>query len=164
MVNGAKYERDLRDLLYESGFAGLREPGSGSDPKREAPDILARIGGIDFAIELKYTGGEYARFSIGDLDDPNDDDDINGIINFAEWWGAVPVMCARFSHDVTFYIDDPYRWTDHKHGSTTIKRKDKEEYATIEDLFVLGDDTGVEGGSLQTTLERYSIEHEKLFS
>lgn len=134
-------EREMRDYLYENGHMALRMPASGAAPDYDLPDLLASINGVQYAIELKATSKDAVRFSIGDPDADDEEDDINQLIRFAEDWHAVPVLAARFPYDKhSYYIQDPFDWLDHPYGSFQLKKADRDEFRVIDAVFRVDED------------------------
>lgn len=133
--DGSKYERELRDWFYKNDAVALRIPSSGSGTKRELPDVLGRVGGYDFAIELKYSGVDYARYSV---------QEANDLIDFAELWGAIPCFVARFSYDTDYYVMTPAtlpeQWEDKR--TFSMPRKHRKTHYTLAELIseVIDDD------------------------
>jgi Holliday junction resolvase len=134
--DGSKYERELREWFYDSGAVALRIPSSGSATKRSLPDVLGRVGGYDFAIELKYSATDYARFTVNEAND---------LIEFAYLWGAVPCFVARFAYDTDYYVLTPEtlpdQWVDKQ--TFSIPRDHRASHQTLSDLIadVIDDDT-----------------------
>lgn len=126
MGRGADVERGHINALDDLGIPAIRTPGSGSATTRALPDILFKCKGRLYAIEQKYTSGDYVYF---------DTIEIKKLCEFAYAWGAEPLMCARFAHDTDFYfqyideeklMDPNYTWG--------MKRNDRDDYWTIQDL------------------------------
>lgn len=127
----------MQNFIYDVGdeaskpYVAIRFPGSGSNPRHEMPDILAKIEGVWYAFELKYTTGEYARFPQSQMSD---------LIAFADDAGAEPGIAARFSqHRRKFWFinaRDPYEdLLEKNQKSMSLKRQDKSEYERLQDLF-----------------------------
>lgn len=123
---GADKEREHINNLDDLGIPAIRSPGSGSATTRALPDILFKFGGDLYAVEQKYTSGDYVYF---------DAIEVKKLCEFAFAWTAEPLLCARFSHDTDFYfkriqvenLEDP----NHVWG---MKRKSCDDYFTIHDL------------------------------
>lgn len=86
MPKGSRYERELVDLLWKSGFAAVRVAGSGSS-SHPAPDVIAGRGKTLFAIEVKYSSGE--RIYLGK-------EEVNDLLSFSNRMGAKPLIGVRF--------------------------------------------------------------------
>lgn len=88
MVNkGIASERKMLRELYVNGFVGVRTAGSGSGTKEPKPDVLAGKNGKQFAIELKTSNQEDIYIK---------EAQIEGLIEFARKFGAVPMVCVKF--------------------------------------------------------------------
>lgn len=139
--DGSKYERELRDWFYANDAVALRIPSSGSGTKRSLPDVLGRVGGYDFAIELKFSGADYARFTVAEAND---------LLDFADRWGALACFVARFSYDTDYYVMTPAtlpdRWSEKK--SFSMPRKHRQTHTTLAELIadVIDDDTQADIG------------------
>lgn len=96
---GIESERRLLRELYRSGFVGVRTAGSGGGTKEPKPDVLAGKDGKQFAIELKTSNTEDIYIK---------DSQIEGLIEFAREFGAVPMVCVKFKRlpYVFMRIDD----------------------------------------------------------
>lgn len=137
MVSGSDKEREMQNFIYDAGtvlgepYVAIRFPGSGSNPRHEMPDILAKIEGKFYAFELKYTGGDYARFP---------ESQIENLIDFSEDFGAEPRLAARFGQHYrkfwyvdAFEFDQMLKSKDAK--STSMKRGSRGSYDRLKDLF-----------------------------
>ena len=97
---GARYERELVNALREAGWGALRLPSSGSATERELPDILAgtpeAVAGPDgeralsslWAVEAKC--GNSSTLYV-------DGDEVTALIEYAQRWGARPLLGARYT-------------------------------------------------------------------
>lgn len=120
--NGSKYERQLRKWFFDNDGAAIRIPASGARTPNELPDIFGIMNDELWACELKYTSGDYARYT---------KEEINELKFFANLWNATPVLVARYSYDKTFY-GFPYRdmrsfskWDEYK--TVSFPEAEKEE-------------------------------------
>lgn len=87
---GDRRERELVNLLDETGFAVLRAPASGSATTRELPDVLAGDGGVFYAIEAKSSSGDPIYI---------DEAEVEALEFFADNFGAGPLVAARFDYE-----------------------------------------------------------------
>ncbi len=95
MPKGSRYERELVDLLWKSGFAAVRVAGSGSS-SHPAPDVIAGRGKALFAIEVKYSSGE--RIYLGK-------EEVNDLLSFSNRMGAKPLIGVRFRGTEWRFLD-----------------------------------------------------------
>ena len=93
---GDRRERELVNLLDETGFAVMRAPASGSATTRELPDVLAGDGSVAYAIEAKSSGGDPIYIDESEVDD---------LEFFADNFGAVPLIAARFDREDWAFFD-----------------------------------------------------------
>lgn len=124
---GDRYERQLVNMLYDEGFGSLRIPSSGAATAHELPDVFAHINGTNFAMEVKYTSGDYASF---------DGEEVRELITFADRWNAEPMLVARFSQDTVFYWKKAYDFADLEKSETrSMKRHERDDMPIVRDLF-----------------------------
>lgn len=87
MKNGFDKERDLVDFLLFNGYEAVRVAGSGAGTKRGLPDIIAGKQTVKYAIELKSSTKNDIYIK---------KDQIKGLINFSNVFGAIPVIAIKF--------------------------------------------------------------------
>ena len=98
VANHGRYERELVSTLDECGYVAMRAPSSGSATDRDLPDLLAGRGdkfhsfedtpaSFALAIEHKSTSATTAYA---------DEGEVEALVRFAEAFGAVPLVGARF--------------------------------------------------------------------
>ena len=93
---GSRYERELLHMFWkEQEWSGLRCPGSGSTPL-PSPDLLITNKKTYYAIECKAIKGKSKYFSEGE---------INQLQEFAEAFGAVPLIAIRFDKKGWFFFE-----------------------------------------------------------
>ena len=100
---GDRRERELVNLLDDSGFAVMRAPASGSATDRDLPDVLAGDGEWFYAFEAKSSNGDPIYI---------DAEEIESLKFFAENFGAIPLLAVRFDGDTQWYFrhpDETYR-------------------------------------------------------
>lgn len=99
---GDRRERELVNSIYDRKWAVMRAPASGSATERELPDVLAGDGSAFFAIEAKSSSGDPIYI---------DSTEIDGLVYFADHFGAVPLVGARFDREDWYFAhpDDMYR-------------------------------------------------------
>lgn len=130
MGMGDDRERQLRSFFYVNAQGAIRFGGSGSAPKHELPDVLGKtVTDEEYAMEAKYTSGDYARFGRGE---------IKELIEFAEMWGAEPLLVASFSHYKYQYwyvnAEDALEEMPDSNDSMSIKRSERDELPMVREL------------------------------
>jgi Holliday junction resolvase len=141
-------ENEVVDLVQDAGYLALREPASGA---KNDLDVIMVIEGRIYFMEHKYGGkGREVRFDI-ETDHKGDPGDVVPLIEFAEKYGAIPVLCCRFAHDTTHYLIDAYDYADYEHGSVGFTKDKRDEMTPIEELFEDGN-TGFETERLNKIL------------
>jgi Holliday junction resolvase len=92
---GDRRERELVNLLDESGFAVMRAPASGSATERELPDVLAGNGEMFYAIEAKSSAGDSIYLT---------GEEVEALVFFAQNFGAKPRIGVRFDREDWFFF------------------------------------------------------------
>lgn len=87
MGKGSRAERELVNIFWESGFAVMRSPASGSGRKHPQPDILVSDGEKIFGIETKSTSGDVVYIR---------KEEIEKLEKFCEKFGCDPLIGIRF--------------------------------------------------------------------
>jgi Holliday junction resolvase - archaeal type len=137
---GDRRERELVNLLDESGFAVMRAPASGSATERDLPDVLAGDGERFYAIEAKSSSGDPIYL---------DGEEVASLLFFSRNFGAKARIAARFDReDWYFFHPDELYTTDG--GNYRVKR----ETALAEGT----DLAELTGGSARTTLDDHADE------
>ncbi|ESS06577.1 MAG: holliday junction resolvase - archaeal type [uncultured archaeon A07HB70] len=135
---GDRRERELVNLLDESGFAVMRAPASGSATERDLPDVLAGDGERFYAIEAKSSSGDPIYL---------DGEEVASLLFFSRNFGAKARIAARFDReDWYFFHPDELYTTDG--GNYRVKR----ETALAEGA----DLAELTGGSARTTLDDHA--------
>lgn len=93
---GYSRERELVNLLVDTGFAATRVPGSGGGTKRPLPDIVAGDGHDIYAIEAKARAGDSAYL---------DEKEVYDLVYFSRNFGAEPRIGVRFDHEDWYFFD-----------------------------------------------------------
>lgn len=125
-AKGARYERNLVNLLDEAGLGALRIPSSGSSTERDLPDILVgepvkdptrpELNGWGLShlwfLELK-SGGATTLYV--------DKREVEALERVASTWGGTPLLAARFTTQASpthYYLvrPDDARETDTSFG------------------------------------------------
>lgn len=120
MANHGRYERELVSALDECGYVAMRAPSSGSATDRDLPDLLAgrarswndHLDPIAeaFLVNRSHTNAIEAAQAIGRVSAPlaiehkstsattayADEAEVEALVRFAEAFGAVPLVGARF--------------------------------------------------------------------
>lgn len=101
-AKGDRRERELVNLLDESGFAVVRSPASGSGTARNQPDLLAGNGEAFYAIEAKSSSGD--PIYIGG-------EELEALLYFSRNFGARPRVAVRFDREPWYFFHpgDLYR-------------------------------------------------------
>ena len=122
---GDRRERELVNLLDETGFAVMRAPASGSATARELPDVLAGDGGVFYAIEAKSSAGDPIYLTW---------EEVDALRFFADSFGAEALIAARFDReDWAFFA--PHELHQTPKGNFRVKKeKAVEEGRRIADL------------------------------
>jgi Holliday junction resolvase len=92
---GDRRERELVNMLDESGFAVMRAPASGSATERELPDVLAGDGERFYAIEAKSSAGDPIYL---------DGEEIEALLYFSQNFGAKPRVGVRFDREDWYFF------------------------------------------------------------
>ncbi|KXA98852.1 nucleoid-structuring protein H-NS, partial [candidate division MSBL1 archaeon SCGC-AAA259J03] len=87
MGKGSRAERELVNIFWESGFAVMRSPASGSGRKHPQPDILVSDGEKIFGIETKSTSSDVVYIR---------KEEIEKLEEFCEKFGCDPLIGIRF--------------------------------------------------------------------
>lgn len=87
MGKGSRAERELVNLLWNSGFAVMRSPASGSGRKHPQPDILVSDGEKMFGIETKSTSKDAVYIS---------KKEVEKLEEFCDKFGCEPMLGVRF--------------------------------------------------------------------
>lgn len=85
---GIDSERKLLRELYSDGFVGVRTAGSGGGSSEPKPDVIVGKNGKHFAIELKTSSKDDIYIK---------DTQIDGLVEFARKFGAIPLICVKFT-------------------------------------------------------------------
>ncbi len=97
-VRGVRYERELANMLWESGFAVIRGCASGSGvKKRFVPDIVAIRNGRTLVIEVKYR-------SKGDVIVVNQDR-LRSMLEFARRASGTAYVAVKFQGEEWRFIE-----------------------------------------------------------
>ena len=94
-AKGDRRERELVNLLDESGFAVMRAPASGSATERELPDVLAGDGNVFYAIEAKSSAGDPIYLS---------GEEVEALVYFSRNFGAKPKIGVRFDREDWYFF------------------------------------------------------------
>jgi Holliday junction resolvase len=122
---GDRRERELVNLLDETGFAVMRAPASGSATTRELPDVLAGEGGVFYAIEAKSSAGDPIYLTW---------EEVDALRFFADNFGAEALIAARFDReDWAFFAPHGLHQTP-KGNFRVKKQKAVEEGRRVADL------------------------------
>ena len=92
---GDRRERELVNLLDETGFAVMRAPASGSATTRELPDVLAGDGGVFYAIEAKSSAGDPIYLT---------GEEVEALVYFSQNFGASPKIGVRFDREDWYFF------------------------------------------------------------
>lgn len=84
---GSRSERKVADVLDSEGWAVLRAPASGGGTDREAPDVFAGRGDIQFAAELKSPGDDRYYFT---------KEEVEELRYWAGKFGALTLLAVDF--------------------------------------------------------------------
>lgn len=123
-AKGDRRERQLVNSLDDRGYAVLRAPASGSATERELPDVLAGDDGDFYAFEAKSSGGDPIYV---------DAEEVEGLVYFADNFGAEPRIAARFDRcDWAFF--DPHDLHHTPSGNVRVKEEDLSDGDRFEDL------------------------------
>ncbi len=87
MGKGSRAERELVNIFWDSGFAVMRSPASGSGRKHPQPDVLVSDGENIFGIETKSTSSDVVYVS---------KDEIRELKKFCRKFGCEPIIGVRF--------------------------------------------------------------------
>lgn len=89
MGKGSRAERELINKFWESGFATMRSPASGSGRKHPQPDLLTSIEGNIFGIEIKSASEDpvYVKKR-----------EIEKLEEFCDKFGCEPLIGVRFDY------------------------------------------------------------------
>ena len=93
---GDRRERELVNLLDESGFAVMRAPASGAATDRELPDVLAGNGDEFYAIEAKSSSGKPIYL--------DGEEDVEALLFFAKNFGAKARIAVRFDREDWYFF------------------------------------------------------------
>lgn len=91
---GSNFERELKKMFENKGFAVIRSAGS------HGVDLVVGKRGIIYAFECKITSKE--KFYISK-------DDVNKLIDFSETFGACPYIALKMNGEILFI--NPYLLT-----------------------------------------------------
>ncbi|MCU4926059.1 Holliday junction resolvase Hjc [Halobacteria archaeon AArc-dxtr1] len=94
-AKGDRRERELVNLLDDSGFAVMRAPASGAATERELPDVLAGDGERFYAIEAKSSSGKPIYLT---------GEEVEALIYFAQNFGAKPRIGVRFDREDWYFF------------------------------------------------------------
>jgi Holliday junction resolvase len=92
---GAKAERELIDMFWESSWAAARIAGSGVS-RHPCPDLVAGNGQKFFAIESKSSGSDYVHLTY---------DEIVKLVTFSQKFGATPYVAVRYEGGDWLFLD-----------------------------------------------------------
>ncbi|WP_255151626.1 Holliday junction resolvase Hjc [Halorarius halobius] len=146
---GDRRERELVNLLDDSGFAVMRAPASGSATDRELPDVLAGDGDRFYAIEAKSSSGRPIYL---------DGEEVEALVYFSRNFGAKPRVAARFDnedwfffHPADLYVTDGGNYRVKK--ETALAEGEDLAELTGDSRKVTFDEIGVDDGPDQETLD-----------
>lgn len=92
---GDNRERELVNMLDDSGFAVMRAPASGAATERELPDVLAGNGKRFYAIEAKSSNGNPIYIDIEEIED---------LMYFGSNFGAHIRIGVRFDREDWYFF------------------------------------------------------------
>jgi len=92
---GMQQERNLVNYLNGKGYTSLRVAGSGAGTSRPLPDVLAGNTKDYYAIELKTSSKNFIYIKR---------EQVDGLKEFSRNFGAVPLVCVKFSYMNYFFI------------------------------------------------------------
>lgn len=95
MGKGSRTERELVNLLWQSGFAVMRSPASGSGRKHPQPDILASNGSVTVGIETKSSSGDAVYIN---------KEEVTKLKEFCHKFGCEPLIGVRFDHQDWLFV------------------------------------------------------------
>ncbi len=98
-AKGVRKERELVNKLHEAGFGALRAPASGGATKRGLPDVIAGNGDTYLIFECKASELQEIYIS---------KEQIDGLLDFGQRFGALPFIAAAFNYKGWFFIDPIY--------------------------------------------------------
>jgi len=124
-AKGDRRERELVNALDEDGFAVMRAPASGSATERELPDALAGNGDVFYAIEAKSSSGDPIYI---------EEEQIDALLFFANNFGAVPVVGARFDYQDWYFLSPSGMYRTPSGNYRVKKDVAKENGITMEEL------------------------------
>ncbi len=84
---GSREERELVQMLWESGCAAMRAPASGGATKKPLPDVIAGNGKVYLAIEVKSSSMERIYINSQKID---------ALREFSDIFGAKAYVGAKF--------------------------------------------------------------------
>jgi len=87
MGKGTRAERELANMLWESGFAVMRSPASGAGRKHPQPDILISNGDRAYGIDTKSSSEDLVYIS---------KKEVANLEEFCEKFGCEPMLGVRF--------------------------------------------------------------------
>ena len=95
MGKGSRNERELVNLLWDSGFAVMRSPASGSGRKHPQPDILASDGNLIVGIECKSSSGNKVYIK---------KNEVKKLEEFCNAFGCDPLIGVRFDRKGWLFV------------------------------------------------------------
>jgi Holliday junction resolvase len=111
-MSGSDYERELCRWFRAAGWHAQRAGSSGGGTTADLPDVTMGQDGHGFAVELKTTSDTYAYV---------DADEVVALERFADAFGMVPLLGARFKGDRTVYLFHPERTVRTEAGSYRLE-------------------------------------------
>lgn len=101
-AKGSRAERELKDAFRDAGWFCRRAGGSGAG-SNASYDLIAAKDGHIILMELKYrSAGEDVYFTEEEIfGDP--DEDQEGLVDLADYFGAKVYAVVRWKRDTTFY-------------------------------------------------------------
>lgn len=88
MSTGKHHEYNVIKLFEKYGYIAMRSPASGGGTKKPRPDIFAGNGKNFYVVEVKSTKKDHIYIK---------KEQIKELKTFAFSFGAVPLVCAKFS-------------------------------------------------------------------
>ncbi|MFP4006070.1 MAG: Holliday junction resolvase Hjc [Candidatus Hadarchaeia archaeon] len=95
MGKGSRRERELVNLLWESGFAVMRSPASGSGRKHPQPDVLASNGDKEYGIETKSSSSNAIYVK---------KEEVEKLGEFCDKFGCEPLIGVRFDRQGWLFV------------------------------------------------------------
>ena len=113
MVDATRGEREFVHTLLDCGWLPHRAPSSGSASKHALADVLAGNKTERIAGEVKTTDTERIYIS---------SEQIDGLLEVAEYFQATPIVVLRFNRDTTLYVQEVKHLTKSRGDSYRIDK------------------------------------------